>query len=370
MKKIRNAVSEDKKEFRSLWDKCFTDSIVFRDWFFENRFIPEYSICMEEDNKIVSEVQSIPYFIKIRNAIIPATMMVGACTHPDYTKRGYMKELYTWYMNYVKDLGIVLCAHTPAVLHTYFYVGHFPVSSTAFIEIEKVEKTADEADVLEIDMKNESAAFLKCYSRFAQNYSGIILRTISDMRLKLSDYAADGGKAIAVLENGEVLAYAVYYDTEEMLHGEEIVSLNQHAEQKIVNKLIHLGEGKKVKIKLPPDTKSISNQGVVTISPRNVLGLANVSHLLRAVGNNLSIAIEIEDSVVKENNGIFNLKGEKTKELPVFKTTSGNLIQWLCGYKSIEELSNEGSLEVYNKPGAEVLDNLFPKQACHIIDEY
>ena len=46
MKKIRNAVSEDKKEFRSLWDKCFTDSIVFRDWFFENRFIPEYSICM------------------------------------------------------------------------------------------------------------------------------------------------------------------------------------------------------------------------------------------------------------------------------------------------------------------------------------
>lgn len=369
MKIIRNAFYGDKGEFRNLWDMCFTDSIDFRDWFFENRFIPEYSICMEEDGKIVSEVQSIPYFIKIRNSLIPATMMVGACTHPEYTRRGYMKELYTWYMNYVKDLGITVCAHTPAVLNTYFYVGHLPVSDTGFLEIEKAE--AVECVITEeIDMENESAALLKCYYRAVQKYSGIIVRTIADMRLKLKDYMADGGKTIAIKENGEVIAYAVYYNTADLLHAEEVISLNSNSEQKIVDALINMGKGKKVKIKLPPDTKITSNQGFLKVLPRNVLGLANASNLLKAVGNNLDYAIEITDTVVKENNGVFNLKGQLTNTPPSFKTTAGNLVQWLTGYKSIIELADEGYAEIYIKDDINALDNLFPKQVCHIIDEY
>ena len=53
MTMLRQARSSDKAEFRMLWDMCFTDSENFRNWFFENRYIPAYSVCMEEDGKIV-----------------------------------------------------------------------------------------------------------------------------------------------------------------------------------------------------------------------------------------------------------------------------------------------------------------------------
>lgn len=283
MKTIRAARLGDKEQFQNLWNISFTDSQEFRSWLFGNRFVPDYSICIEEDGQIVSEAQSIPYHIKIRDSILPATMMVGACTHPNYAKRGYMKQLYTQYMKQMYNMGVVLCAHTPAVLRTYFYVGHFPVSDTAFIEIEKAEKI-DTEELTTVNLGEEASALLKCYVKVAQRYSGIIHRSFTDFKLKCDDYSADGGKCIALWENDEITAYGIYYNTDEMLYAEEVMALDDQAEQRVVNALINLGVGKKVKIKLPPDTQSRSEPGTFTTQPRNVLGLANAQKLLKAVG--------------------------------------------------------------------------------------
>lgn len=369
MKTIRAARLGDKEQFQNLWNISFTDSQEFRSWLFGNRFVPDYSICIEEDGQIVSEAQSIPYHIKIRDSILPATMMVGACTHPNYAKRGYMKQLYTQYMKQMYNMGVVLCAHTPAVLRTYFYVGHFPVSDTAFIEIEKAEKI-DTEELTTVNLGEEASALLKCYVKVAQRYSGIIHRSFTDFKLKCDDYSADGGKCIALWENDEITAYGIYYNTDEMLYAEEVMALDDQAEQRVVNALINLGVGKKVKIKLPPDTQSRSEPGTFTTQPRNVLGLANAQKLLKAVGKEIEIAVKVNDEIVPENNGIFNFKGENTDRKPAFEVSAGNLTQFLVGYKTIEQLEAEGSAIVYNKEETEFLDKVLPLQVCHIIDEY
>ena len=369
MKTIRAAKLEDKQEFQNLWNISFTDSEEFRRWFFDNRFVPDYSICIEEEGKIVSEAQSIPYHIKIRDSILPATMMVGACTHPDYARRGYMKQLYTEYMKQMHQMGVVLCAHTPAVLRTYFYVGHLPVSDTAFIEIEKAEK-ANDGGLTSIDLKMNVSPLLKCYLKAAEKFSGIIHRSYMDFKLKCDDYSADGGKCVALWENGDILGYGIYYDTEEMVYGEEIMALNTKAEQAVVDGLIHIGAGKKVKIKLPANTKSRSPQGTFSVGPRNVLGLANAQKLLKALGNGIEIAVQVKDEVVPQNNGIFNFRGEVTQRKPAFEVSAGNLTQFMVGYKTIAQLEAEGNAIVYNREETEYLDKVLPLQACHIIDEY
>ncbi|MCI8342316.1 MAG: GNAT family N-acetyltransferase [Firmicutes bacterium] len=369
MKTTRRARPEDIEAFKELWNMSFSDSENFRKWFFENRFVPDYSICIEEDGKIVSEAQSIPCHIKIRNAVLNGAIMVGACTHPDYKKRGYMKEIYTGYMNMVHDMGVVLCAHTPAVLRTYFYVGHLPVSDTAFLEIEKASASS-KPHFTEFDQREHVSALMACYANATKKYSGIINRSFADFRLKMEDYAADGGKCVAVYENGCIKGYGVYYDTPEMVYGEEIIAADSENEQKVVDALTYIGNGKTVKIKLPPDTKSFSPQGKITTAPRNVLGLANVRELLKAVGHGLDFAVEVSDSVVPENNGVFSLKGEKTNRAPAFSTTAGNITQWLVGYRSIKELKSEGNAVVHNDDEVSVLDASFPKEVCHIIDEY
>lgn len=369
LKTIRPAKLEDKEEFQNLWNISFTDSMEFRSWLFDNRFVPDYSICIEEDGHIVSEAQSIPYHIKVRDSIVSATMMVGACTHPDYGKRGYMKQLYTEYMKQMNEMGVVLCAHTPAVLRTYFYVGHLPVSDTAFIEIEKAQKIEAE-ELTPVNLGKEASALLKCYINAAQKYSGIIHRSFTDFKLKCDDYSADGGKCLALFENDEITGYGIYYNTDEMIYAEEIMALNAKAEQRVVDGIINLGTGKKVKIKLPPDTKSRSKQGTFTLLPRNVLGLANAQKLLKAVGKGIEIAVQVKDDILPENNGVFNFKGEKTDRKPAFEISAGNLTQFLVGYKTIAQLELEGNAVIYNKEETEFLDKALPLQVCHIIDEY
>ena len=54
MTAVRIAKAEDKKAFYDLWKICFGDSNAFCDWFFINRFAPDYSVVLETEGKIVS----------------------------------------------------------------------------------------------------------------------------------------------------------------------------------------------------------------------------------------------------------------------------------------------------------------------------
>lgn len=49
MTAVRIAKAEDKKAFYDLWKICFGDSNAFCDWFFINRFAPDYSVVLETE---------------------------------------------------------------------------------------------------------------------------------------------------------------------------------------------------------------------------------------------------------------------------------------------------------------------------------
>lgn len=66
MTAVRIAKAEDKKAFYDLWKICFGDSNAFCDWFFVNRFAPDYSVILETEGKIVSCMQAFPYTLWIR----------------------------------------------------------------------------------------------------------------------------------------------------------------------------------------------------------------------------------------------------------------------------------------------------------------
>ncbi len=368
MKQIRMAQPSDLAEFRALWDISFSDTQAFRNWFFAHRFVPGYSCCIEEDGRLVSAVQSVPCHIRVRGKILPAAVMVGACTHPDYKRRGYMKELYTFYMNEMAKLGVVLAAHTPAVLGTYFYVGHFPVSDTAFLEGEGI--AVQESAACPVDMQEEVSALLACYQQSGARYSGILSRSFADMVLKMADYGADGGKALALWKEGQIAAYGVYYDTEEMVYAEEVMALTEADEQQVVNGLANLAQGKKVKIKLPPDTKAALPGASKTVLPRNVLGLCNVEALLSALSVDLAEAVEIKDDVVAQNDGVFLLSGKRSAQKPAVSLQQGRLLQFLMGYRSLEQLAQKGNATILDQEAAKRMDACLPVVPCHIVDEY
>ena len=366
---IRQAEYKDKNQFRKLWDICFSDSENFRNWFFENRFIPSYSVCVEEDGQIVSEMQSMPYNIKVRDSVLDGTLVAGVCTLPEHTKKGYMNNMYRYYLNLMYEKGVSVNVNTPVAIATYQRAGLYTTSDTSFITIEKSLGCECE-ETVSADMKECESMLYECYVNAAKRYSGIIYRSMADFRLKCDDYSADGGKCIAYVKDGKCLAYAIYYDMEELLHAEEVMSADEKSEQIIADAITELGKGKRVTIKLPPDSKTVSLQGKKETAPRNVGTIVNASKVLEAVGKGIDNTVCITESVIEENNGTFDMCGNKTDkpaqiEMPVYR-----LAQWIFGYRSLAEMEEAGEIKVYDKMAMEFLDERFPKQVCHIIDEY
>ena len=105
MTAVRIAKAEDKKAFYDLWKICFGDSDAFCDWFFVNRFAPDYSVVLETEGKIVSCIQAFPYMLWIRGREIPGAMLCGVSTHPDYRKKGYMGQIFTYEMKLLRENG-------------------------------------------------------------------------------------------------------------------------------------------------------------------------------------------------------------------------------------------------------------------------
>ena len=84
----------------------------------------------------------------------------------------------------------------------------------------------------------------------------------------------------------------------------------------------------------------------------------------------LKNTVKIKDEVIEENNGVFDLCGNKAEgeaqiEMPVYR-----FAQWIFGYRSLKELADEGEIKINDALAAEFLDKELPKQVCHIIDEY
>ena len=366
MAEVRVARQEDKTEFYRLWKICFGDSDAFCDWFFENRFSPEHSVVLEAEGEIVSCMQAFLYTIQIRGKEILGAMLCGVSTHPDHRKKGYMGKIFSYEMNHLRKMGYVVAPHTPAVLPSYFSFGHFPVADAVYLRSNVIPSLKKSDNVCNI-RESRFTELYPLYKKLTETYSGIIKRTEADFQRKAADYAADGGKAIAYIKNDEVKAYAFYYTTET-----EVVCVEALAEdgywEELINGLCFEGEGLKLKVKLPPEIDISLPYTSSERKQKGVMGLCNVQELLKQLSLPIPYGFQVKDSVVEENNGIFDFNGEAYDGSPVFEISAGHLLQVLVGYHTLEELRDD--IRIADEVKFKEINELLPKQDCYIIDEY
>lgn len=366
MASVRVATENDKAAFYRLWKICFGDSDAFCDWFFENRFSPEYSIVLETEGEIASCMQAFPYTLRIRGKDIPGAMLCGVSTHPNHRKKGFMGQIFSYEMNYLRSKSCIIAPHTPAVLPSYFSFGHLPVADATYLECCCVPDFKTSVELISIEKTDWERLFL-LYECFAQKYSGIICRTKEDFLRKAADYAADGGKCAAYIKNNEIKGYAFYYQTEESLLCVEAVA-EAGCYYSLMEGLLAMGKGLAFSAKLPPELYLSFPFGKVTRKQKGVMGLCNGSALLKALDLDIPYGLKVTDSVVPENNGIFDFKGNPYIKEPVFEISAGRLMQVLVGYHSLRELKKD--ILIFDEKKFDAIDMLLPKQNCYIIDEY
>ena len=195
----------------------------------------------------------------------------------------------------------------------------------------------------------------------------MILRSKADFLRKCDDYAADGGKCIAYVKNGDIKGYCFFYQTEECVDCVEAVATDGNY-YTLLEGLYPYAEGRALTVKLPPGLLLSCPFGKMMRRQKGVMGLCNMQELLRLLDLNLPYGFSVIDSVIAENNGCFDFKGNPYNKASVFEIEAGRLLQVLAGYHTLGELRQ--TIKIYDMAAFEEIDRLLPKCSCYIIDEY
>lgn len=364
---VRVAQAGDKMDFYRLWKICFHDSDAFCSWLFENRFFPDYSVCLEQGKEIVSCMQAVPYTVWLRGKKIPGAMLCGVSTHPQHRKKGYMGKIFSFEMNLLWEKGIIVAPHTPAVLESYFPFGHFPVADACYLECDNVPENAAFKKLCSFSAKPDLERLFPLYTAFAKKYSGMVLRTRAEFLRKCEDYASDGGKCIAYLKDTEIKGYCFFYQTEE-----SVICIEAVAEEgcfyALLEGLYPYASGRALSVKLPPDLYIHSPFGRVIRRQKGVMGLCNLPELLALLDLEIPYGFAVKDTIVAENTGCFDFKGKPYSGVPAFEMDAGHFLQVLAGYCTLSELEN--SIKINDGAAFAQINRLLPKCSCYIIDEY
>lgn len=253
---LRALQPSDAQKAKVLWQQTFHDSDSFLDWFFSNRFTPEWSVGLFNGPELVSIVHGLPMPLAIQNEVLPALMLSGVATVPAYQKQGHMHACIRYLQQLAHEKGIDALFNCPQNPGTYDSLGFRP-----FTAYKRWQGTGEGVPGI-IAPFDEEAAF-GVYAGLLDRYTGFALRSRDEFRRKMADYACDGGQGCMLMEQGRAIGYAIYY-MGERLQAVEVLSLGTYAP--LLHHLQQLCKGHAIEAKLPPDVP-VKGETV----PQNVL---------------------------------------------------------------------------------------------------
>ena len=253
---IRLLTEDDRAQAKALWTACFDDPPAFVDWFFQNRYMPRWSVGVFEGEKLLTAIHGTPMTLSLGEGAFPALMTSGVATVPEARGQGLMHDAMEYLHAYAQRRGVRALFNHPQRPGAYAHLGFRPSTFTRYWKGEGTYPAG------EIAPFSEDEAF-RIYSALSARYVGFVLRDRAAFRLKMADYASVGGRGFLMKEAGETLGYCIYFDDGSLL-GEEVLSLGGYGP--ILHELQRLAGNKALSAKIPPDADASGD-----VLPQNVM---------------------------------------------------------------------------------------------------
>lgn len=369
---VRREKDSDKQQVRQLWKLCFNDDEEFMDWFFDQRWLPDYGVVADDAGRIAAAMQGWPYTLCVRGRSVPACMLCGVSTHPDYRGRGLMRQALTLFMTQARGREEYAVFHTPAAHPTFFSCLHYSTTDSAFVTSDSPQPGRLYGRSFDVPCAAGLAERLyPAYTKLEGRYSGIVRRTPKDMRLKLADYASDGARIVyCETDNAQTVAYAVYHIADDGIDTVEFAVPDVVWRDRLLSLLVK-DRPAHIRAKLPPDMGDMLPDGYFAeLKPTGVMGAANISQLLALLAGFIDITVCVKDHMLAQNEGVFDFTGKTVHAQPDMTMDSGRLTQLLAGYQTLDELVAAGHVVIHNFAAARLLDKRLEKQVCFVWEEY
>lgn len=305
-------MDERKGQAKQLWKRCFADSDAFVDLYFDLRYSDDITDTIEEDNRVVSALQRIPYPMTYAGSRISTAYISGACTHPDYRSRGLMRQLLQTAHRRMYADGVALSTLIPAEgwLHEYYGQSGYTDCFQQGVEIINTFQQAVNNDDYglsfnEIDLSKPINR--EAYAFFDEQLSKrdyCVQHTAKDLNIVLADLHLSGGSLWSA-SHGELLTTLAFClpESDEELLIEELLTTDAETEQALL-------------VQLASHYRTHRIKRLVRFGKENhQLGMAriiNAEHLLQLYAHRhpqTNMAIEVtNDSTLPQNNGYYLLQ--------------------------------------------------------------
>lgn len=198
---IRKLTASDSAQAEAVWRDIFEESPAFTAYYFQKRFHPEHSFGAFEGDRLIAMAQGRPTELFIEHKTVPALLVAGVSTLPEYRNQGLMHSLMNKLIAHAEQSGFSCCYLHPVAESLYASLGF--VNGTEILSVHSDLTRKHKAfDLREGEHWDD---LLTVYRALMQTHDGMQIRDLQEMQTVLEDYAIDGAKTlIAYAENRPV----------------------------------------------------------------------------------------------------------------------------------------------------------------------
>lgn len=342
-----------KEEVKKLWNLCFGDDEAFTELYFSKRYSDEVNLAIEENGKVISALQILPYPMTFCGEIISTGYISGACTHPGYREKGAMKRLLLRSFSRMQENEVPVTTLIPAedwLFSYYSKMGYTPIFeySNKTFTVEELKPSAEYTV-----SKYTSHSFLQeeVYSFFDGNMKKrpcCIQHSYDDFLIIMEDLKLGSGELLIATLKGKIKGLLFCYVKENTLHVPELFFEDDSVRDTLLFTAANLFHVKEISCIMPSNDEM-----------GNILGMARIidaEKLLKIYAIHhpeLEVSFNLKDEFIEKNNAFYSIKWGKLEIAEInkgFKSFSiQELTQALMGYKT-ELLPKELQIFERQKP--------------------
>lgn len=313
----------EKNDTRTIWENIFKeDTKQFLDYYYEHKNKDNKILCKYVDEKIVSMLHLNPYEIFINNKLYKSYYIVAVATMPQHRKKGYMAQLLNKSLNDLYGENIPFVFLRPAKKEIYLPFDFQYIYNHDYLCLKEnnfIKKSIQQKDYEMV--ANFTNDFLK------NKYNVFVNRDKNYIEILHNEVKSEQGDIILLFDNDKFIGYYVYWGVLEK-----------------ITRAVFIDE-KYTNIK--------ENKPLVMARIVNLFEFFKNFTLKNENDNQIKLCLNIQDNIIKQNNGIFMLNVFKNESYiePLTEATTDvlniniqNLLSLFFGYKNPQTFTHNKNI--------------------------
>lgn len=299
-----------KNEVKELWKLCFPDdNPEFVELYFRMRYNNGVNLAIRVGEDVVSALQMLPYPMTFCSTQIDTAYISGACTHPDFRRRGAMRELLAQAFAQMRQRGVLLSTLIPATesLAAYYaHSGYAPVFGYA----EQTFAAGQTAMPKGTEAKEETVLDTDAYDyvdRKMHERPCCLQHTAADMRVVMAELPISHGCAYTLRNGNALQAFALFYPAGKGLTCAELLADNDKAANLLLNEVCRRHGLGSVRLLRPAE----GDEPAKPLGMARIIDATTVLRLYAAAHPQLDVNIALTDPQLTSNSGFYYLNNGK-----------------------------------------------------------